>query len=345
MARILATLIPVVAGSDASWQWVGLKGTKCLSGEETGVWVRKSATSQKLGVHLNGGGACFNGFTCAAASTAAKPASPAEEGIFDSRSDNPLKDYNWIDVPYCTGDVHSGEGEATIEQKSYTFHGAANLKLVMQFAAQTFDDVDTLFVTGESAGGVGAAASYVTIRDAFPQARGVLVDDSGPVLDDSAIAPCLQEEWRRVWSLNKNLPSDCPCNNDKGNLVSAWPYLKQRYPKDSLGLISSQSDSTISLFFAFGLNNCEQILPFGYSGLQGGLERLSKSVPVYQIPGSSHEHTHTGEFYNRTVNNVPMFKWVDQLVDDSRPDPSSIEPSAEDLYDEMRSNSYTATVV
>merc|ERR1711879_1038306 len=80
-------------------------------------------------------------------------------------------------------------------------------------------------------------------------------------------------------------------------------------------------------------------------GLQAGLERLSKTVPVYQIPGSSHMHTATGEFYNRTVNKVPLFKWIDQLVDDSRPDPSSIEPTAQDLYDEMRRQSDVSTVV
>lgn len=338
MQRTLALITPLVSGLEAGWQWVDMKGSMCLSGEETGIWVRKSS-GKNLGIYLYGGGACWNTITCDTATQTAKPGNPGSSGIFDSRSDNPLAEYNWIGVPYCTGDVHAGDNEAKVAGKDRHFNGVSNLKLLMSYATDNFKEVETLFVTGESAGGFGATASYVTIRDYYPDARGVLMDDSGPILDDTALAPCLQEEWRKTWNLNKNLPTDCPCAGDEGNLVTAWSYGKQRYPKDSFSLISSQSDSTISTFFAFGLNKCRAILPVGYKGLQAGLERLSKTVPVYQIPGSSHTHTSSSEFFSRTVNSMPLYKWIDQLIDGSRPDPSSVEPTAQDLYDEMRRNS------
>jgi len=330
--KVFAALIPFVAAK--SWQWVDIEGTKCINGQQTGVWMSKGS-GKNLGVYLYGGGACFNTETCAVASTSnPKPGNPGSNGIFDSRSDNPLESYNWIAVPYCTGDVHAGEDAKKFKGKFRNFNGAPNLKLMMQYATQQFTGVETLFITGESAGGFGAGASYATIRDFYPDARGVLMDDSGPILDDEALPPCLQEMWREAWSLNKNIPSECPCNNDEGNLVSIWSYGKQRYPKDSFSLISSQTDSVISTFFGYSQNNCKAILPVGYKGLHEGLQRVSKQVPLYMIPGSAHTHTSSGEFYSRTVNGVSLFKWIEQLMDPNQPDPDSLEPTAEDILRE-----------
>merc|ERR1712194_412006 len=121
------------------------------------------------------------------------------------------------------------------------------------------------------------------MRDFYPNARGVLMDDSGPVLDDTAIPPCLQENWRQTWDLNKNIPSDCPCENDEGNLVSIWSYFPKLYPKDSFSLISSENDVVISTFFGYSNNDCKAVLPVGYNKLHDGLTRLAKTTPVYII--------------------------------------------------------------
>jgi hypothetical protein len=215
----------------------------------------------------------------------------------------------------------------------------------MQYATENFKDVETLFVTGESAGGFGSAASYVTIRDFYPNARGVLMDDSGPIIDDDALAVCLQEEWRDIWDMNKNLPADCPCNNDKGNLVSAWAYGKKRFPQDSLSLISSQNDAVISTFFAYGNNNCHTVLPVGYGKLADALERLSKTLSVYTIPGSAHTHTSSKEFYSRVVSEQALYKWIGQLLDPSQPDPDSVAPTEEDIFRELYPNSTVSVIV
>jgi len=216
---------------------------------------------------------------------------------------------------------------------------------MMARAVDTFNP-QTLFITGESAGGFGSITSYSTIRDYFPSARGVLMDDSGPVLDDTAIPPCLQSLWRGLWDLNKNLPADCPCNNDEGNLVSAWSYGSKRYPKDSFSLVSSVDDSTISMFFGFSNNNCKAVLPVGYTKLHAGLERLAKTTPVYMIPGSTHTHTSSSEFYSRSVAGVELFKFIAQLMDPNQPDPSSVYPTAEDyFYEQFRNQTIEESVV
>lgn len=341
LSTIAASADPFSPTSGGDWQWNSVAGTMCMNGEETGVYVKYSKTGNKnVGVYLSGGGACFNTLTCRTAASDPQPGAPGASGIFDPRSDNPLAGYNWIVVPYCTGDVHAGETESPSNFAVHrNFNGAPNLRLIMARAVDTFSGVDTIFVTGESAGGFGSVSSYVTIRSTFPDARGVLMDDSGPLLDDTALPACLQEKWRTLWALNKNLPTDCPCNNAEGNLVEAWSYAKQRYPSDSFSLISSVEDSVISTFFAFSNNNCKAKLPVGYTKLHDGLERLAETgLPVYMIPGSAHTHTSHDEFFTRRVADVNLSTWIGQLLDQSQADPSAVRPTAEDYFYEQSVN-------
>jgi hypothetical protein len=140
-------------------------------------------------------------------------------------------------VPYCTGDVHIGDRVARVEGALRHFRGKANLQLVMARAVATFSKTEVFVVTGESAGGFGAVSSYNLLRGFWPSmsTRGVLIDDSGPVLDDTALAPCLQALWRRTWDLNATLPRDCPCVGNQGNLVSVWKYARSHWPDDTFG--------------------------------------------------------------------------------------------------------------
>merc|ERR1711976_358151 len=134
---------------------------------------------------------------------------------------------------------------------------------------------------------------------------------------------------------NKNLPKDCPCNNDQGNLVAAWSYGPKKYPKDSFSLISSQNDAVISTFFAFSNDDCKAVLPVGYTKLHAGLERLAQSTPVYMIPGSGHTHTSSSEFFSRVVDGQALYKWIGQLIDPNQPDPKSVQPTVMDIWNEM----------
>lgn len=306
-----------------------------MNGKETGVYIRYG-NSKKVGIYMNGGGACFNAVTCATVLQNPHPGKPGSEGIFSKDSNNPLSDYTWINVPYCTGDVHLGQASKQFKGAHREFAGRANLAFMMERAVVTFPQVDSLVVTGESAGGFGAYSNYAFLRGHWTSAngnantRGIMLDDSGPILDDTAIPPCLQEMWRDVWNINATLPQGCPCLNPYGNMASGWAYYKTIYPKDSRALISSENDGTISTFFSFSLDNCKNPIPVGYNKLGAGLKRLATSVPVYIIPGSSHTHTSSNEFLTRTVNNVKLNEWVAQLISDGD-DPSSVIPAETDV--------------
>lgn len=314
------------------WEWVPIANMSCIDGSPTGVYVKRSNVSNaNVGIYLNGGGACFNLPTCDTCAKSAKPGAPGLGGIFSDADDrNPFRDFHWIAVPYCTGDVHVGSSEGDVGLKQRRFHGAENLRRVAETTKATFPTPATLVVTGESAGGFGAFAGYDVIRSHWSDdaTRGVMLDDSGPVVDDDALAPCLQALWRELWNLNASLPDGCPCIGDAGNLSTAWAFAKEKYANDSFGLISSLKDKVISTFFAYGEDDCKRSIPIGYDKLEGGLQRLSTTVPTYMISGD--EHTHTGgkdEFYTRTVNGVALYEWVTQLTRADLPDPASVSPS------------------
>jgi hypothetical protein len=335
---MLSTLFSLSAqpfpADSGDWQWVPIEGSKCIDGAETGVYVRygKEKNASKLGVYLAGGGACFNVATCATCSKTAHPGKPGNGGIFStSDSRNPFKDYTWISVPYCSGDVHLGDIEKRVGVEKHTFHGRTNLGLILDRAKATFKSPSDIVLTGESAGGFGAFANFPFFRDYWPDSRAVMVDDSGPIIDDSDLASCLQKEWRSDWDVDNALPAGCPCVGQDGNMSSGWAWFKQKYPKDSIGLISSVQDSVISLFFSYGNDGCSKSLPGVYTKIYDGLKKLAaQGIPVYMIPGG--EHTHTGgksSFFTQKSDNKLLYEWVTQLVDASQPDPPSVDPKAE----------------
>lgn len=337
-AALVLAAEPFPPSGGASWQWVPIAGSKCITGASTGVHLRYSKHAQpsdgtRLAIYLHGGGACFNAFTCATASKSEHPSAPGPGGIFSVDDErNPLRYFHWLSVPYCTGDVHVGDKVKTVALSKRYFSGHTNLELILARAKATWPNVTELVLTGESAGGFGAFANFPFVRGHWEAAHAVMLDDSGPVLDDMTLAPCLQASWRAMWDLNKILPDGCPCKSDGGNMSSGWQWFRQQYPRDSLGLISSAHDEVISLFFSFGeagAPHCPTSIPRVYDKIQGGLERLAaQRIPLFVLPGA--QHTHTGDkpsFYSASSDGVLLYEWVTQLLDPDRPDPSPVLPA------------------
>src|SRR5690606_13478090 len=99
-------------------------------------------------------------------------------GIFDlANSRNPVRDWSFVFVPYCTGDVHSGANTATYtdpdsgEAFTIEHRGADNFRVVLEWIRQNFAAPEQILVTGSSAGAYGAATHYGRIREVFPGGR------------------------------------------------------------------------------------------------------------------------------------------------------------------------------
>ena len=79
---------------------------------------------------------------------------------------------------------------------------------------------------GLVAGGFGAAFNYDRVSAAFCPLPVTLLDDSGPPMSDTYLAPCLQKQWRGLWNLPGVLPAACTaCAKCRCDSSAFQPYM------------------------------------------------------------------------------------------------------------------------
>ncbi len=111
---------PLPSADDGEWIWVDFHEAKCRDGSGAGIGVRYGS-GPGLVIFFEGGGACFNAFTCGVNQANFDGANfqGGNSGIFDPNSiENPVADWSFIYVPYCTGDVHVAWPSTTPSPKS-----------------------------------------------------------------------------------------------------------------------------------------------------------------------------------------------------------------------------------
>ncbi|MCU0968780.1 MAG: pectinacetylesterase family protein [Rubrivivax sp.] len=167
-------------------------------------WARRG-TSKNLMVYFEGGGACWDSFSCTFPIAGLPPQVPqlfvpqiAPDtdparigGIFDTtRVDNPVRDWNIVYIPYCTGDLHGGSATRTYANVGHpvfplpsTFEiqhrGFDNFMVALDWMKKNLDKPRRLLVTGVSAGGYGATFNAPWLARAYRTAQiSVLADAS-----------------------------------------------------------------------------------------------------------------------------------------------------------------------
>jgi Pectinacetylesterase len=329
---------PLPDGEPGQWQWVDIEGTECIDGSPTGIGVRYG-TGEGLVIYFEGGGGCFDLATCTLFYTtfanfdenafALLVPTLLGSGIFDpAEPDNPVRDWSFVYVPYCTGDVHAGDKDLAGVPGfvgSHQFVGHRNFTLDLQRIGPTFPAPSHVLVTGISAGGYGAAFNYDLVADgyAYTGAPVTLLDDSGPPMSDTRIPVCLQELWRELWGLDDTLPPACAGCLDDGNgwVVDLALYLRAKHEGQRFGLLSSEQDGVIRTFLSGGLNDCVGGL---YPGpdYQAGLYELRDEILVddpgfasYYMPGISHTSLPFPAYTTTEVQGVRIVDWVAALLD------------------------------
>ena len=325
---------PLPPAPPGAWTWIDFPDSRCRNGTSTGIGVRHG-DSDKLAIFFEGGGACFNTATCLLndgfsnfgnLQFQAWAGTLGQGGIFDrDAADNPVADWNFVYIPYCTGDVHAGDKEDAGVPGVFgaqQFVGYRNVALYLERLVPSFPDTSHVLVTGQSAGGFGAAFNYDRIAGAWPQAKVTLLDDSGPPFADMYLAPCLQAEWRGLWNLDATLPVDCDdCfGPDGGGISNLAPYLAAKHPDQRFALFSSAQDAVIRTFFGYGMNNCLGGVMTGEM-FEAGLHDLRDDVladdPVwasYYAPGIGHTITSGPGYYTTEVDGLRLVDWLAALL-------------------------------
>ncbi len=193
-------LAPVVGadGKTYSATCSGLPGTD----PEFKFWS-KTGASKSLVIYFEGGGACWDNLTCTFPIGSGLP-SPAPQfyvpqifpgtnpanysGLFEQANPaNPVKDWSFVYIPYCTGDIHGGSATRQYFNAgnpflpaSYTIQhrGFDNFMVVLDWIKKNFDAPKSILVTGSSAGGYGATANFPYVADSYPNAHMYVLADA-----------------------------------------------------------------------------------------------------------------------------------------------------------------------
>ncbi len=294
-----------VAATPGAWTFVPFHDAHCIDGSTTGMAINPhpDGGTKNLMIFMQGGGACFEPVSCRF-SQGVHPFGPSDLedailtkdgcGLWDRDDrDNPLRDFHFVFIPYCTGDAHAG----AMTTDEYTFSGYSNMSAYLKRIVATFPDVDNVLLAGSSAGGIGAVLNYEKVQAAFRCTPVHLLSDSGAIFGDAYVKPCLQQQWRTMWGLDSRLPADCQeCFQPEGGGLSNYlPYLARTYPERRFALLLSDADLILKAFFGYGyLSSCS--LPWlmpqrqyerGYEDLVGRMSALD-NFRVFVRRGDDH---------------------------------------------------------
>jgi hypothetical protein len=156
----------------------------------------KGGRVNKLVIYFQGGGACWDSMNCLYAHTYSEEVPDISEfentqgrGIFDTENPkNPFKDWYFVYIPYCTGDIHWGaqdvpypdylDGIPGFDSWTIRHRGFVNFQVVLKWIEDNFRLPFKIFVTGSSAGGYGAIMGFPYIKEAFPISRVYVLGDA-----------------------------------------------------------------------------------------------------------------------------------------------------------------------
>lgn len=332
---------PLPEGPTGQWQWVDFPDAQCRDGSNAGIGVRYG-TGDGLVIYFQGGGACFNGLTCGVnpasfnGTNFAGISGQLNGGIFDpDAGKNPIGDFSYIYVPYCTGDVHAGDRPDQMVPDMpgvQQFVGYRNVAAFLERIVPTFAGTGHVVVTGESAGGFGAAFNYDRIADAFPGTKVTLLDDSGPPLGFSVAPLCLQQQWSDLWGFDDTIPAGCEdCfPSQGGGIINIGKHIATKHKDQHLALVSATHDTTIRFFFGFGADDCMALIP-GTPADAFEAALIDARDNYFNEPGvwgsfyiNSDQHTWlSGSYYTASVGGIKLVDWVGQLIDGQ---PSHVGP-------------------
>jgi hypothetical protein len=191
----------------------------------------------------------------------------------------------------------------------------------------TFADMKHIVLSGYSAGGFAASVNWVQAREAFGNdVRVDVLNDSGPTMGPDYLTPCLQQRLAQLWNWEPSIPEDCDeCDLETGNITEPVIRWSIAHTQDGRhGVISSDEDSVIKLFYGFGLNDCSSLdgllsnFPMGMypEGLADLRDTFADhpGAAMYVVNSTSHVWT-TQSPGAVTSGGVVLRDWIEDFLD------------------------------
>lgn len=301
--------------------------TMCALGTPYSFHVRP-AESDKLLVFFNGGGACWFGAICdpmlqptyvplAELEHNNPAANPA--GIFDfDNPENPFADYNMVFVSYCTGDVHLGDATVTyevpamegVDAHEVTIHhnGFNNSMSALMWVVDNYESLDTIFVTGSSAGSIASPFYAALLADAYPDSAIIQLGDGAGGYRSAGI-PSILETWGFL-DLVAALDDELEVNS----LEDLYVLTGESYPDVVMSQYNTAEDVTQYGFLALlGITDMplSELLALNIGDIE---DALGYDLPHFLAGGDLHTILRLNETYTYAADGVRFLDWLTALA-------------------------------
>jgi hypothetical protein len=306
------------------------------------VFFAKRGSLNKVVMYYQGGGACWNYFTCSFP-TYKVEAGPSDDpdgassGFADLQNpDNPFKDWTVVMIPYCTGDVHWGDASFLHEGGSgqsiqIEHKGAVNARVAEKWARDHFVMPDEVFVTGSSAGAYGAIASSPYLMEfAWPSSQFAVLGDAG----NGVITQDFLVNDIAKWGIEKNVPRwienlDVPITDI--SIVDVYTEVARQYPWNRFGTYTSAFDGGSGGQTGFynvmvaggnpiaGLAWWESSCAWNQAMREQDFETFARTPSNFRYyigTGSRHTMWGNDKVYSDTTGGVPTVRdWIAAMLD------------------------------
>ena len=309
----------------------------------------KRGKSKNLVVYFEGGGACWDNFSCTfpidprlppQVPQLYMPAVPANsspatyDGIFNARHPaNPVRDWSFVYIPYCTGDVHNGSadrsyynvGHPVFTQLPGEFRihhgGFDNFMVVLDWIRKNADKPEQILVAGSSAGGYGASTSFPWVQKAFPKAKMAVLADAAQGVLSPAFDAALP--GRNSWN-----PQLAPWvfGSDVNQVPSAsiLRIAAQASPKARVGQFTTNFDLVQIRFYGVSLATNPALPSCPTAGVAQnwntsalaslGAATAAPNYRHYVAGGQYHTILRSAQFYNEASAGVRFADWTAALL-------------------------------
>ena len=305
----------------------GGPGTTCGKGGRFSFWVHGENPRRFL-IVLGGGGACWDAATCGTQATTDFTSDlsdfPAKAGLLDpDRTDNPVRGYSVVLIPYCTGDVHLGTRDQTYAAAgdsmgasgtSVVIHhaGRNNARDALKWAFRMVKDPAVIVVAGVGAGAVASPMVGELIAEHYPSCRVIQLGNGSGGFRGASIPGILA-----TWGVPRAM-RDSKIYRDLDSTQVTFETLYTAFQKPAANLhtaqINSAADTTTFRFLGrMGAQN-----PSIPRFLRDNLDEIRQARPefrAYVLPSERHTILLSPDFYTTTVDSVSLRDWVAGLVE------------------------------
>jgi hypothetical protein len=300
--------------------------TSCVSDPDYRFFVRP-ADPERLLVYFQGGGACWNGETCAQGEPVYKPdlrndaSPPAPTGILDVRdAENPFASHSIVFVSYCTADVHLGNADTTYNVQDPSggtrslpirHRGHVNAMSALRWVYANFSMPREIFVAGTSAGAVATPFYASVLANHYPRARVVALGDDAGTYERIAIGAVDHGRWRF---------------HDVVSRQTGWEDFPARWGVEDLYITAARSAPGLRLYQVDHAHDQAQRRYHELAGtpdpdllalLRASRRAIRKQVPefrAYTVGGTRHRILDSRVFYGYATNGHRLSDWVAAIV-------------------------------